>query len=40
MALYSASAEDLATVFYFLIFHETKEEPRKTQYPVRELAKK
>ena len=40
MALYSASTEDLATVFCFLVFHETKEESRKTQYPVRELAKK
>ena len=32
--LYSASTDDLETVIYFLIFHETKECPRKTQKEV------
>lgn len=31
---YSASAEDNEIVFCFLLFHEIKEFPRKTQYPV------
>jgi len=38
MARYSASAEDFETVFCFLVFQETKDEPRKMQYPVRDLA--
>jgi len=36
--MYPASTEDLATVFRFLIFQETKEEPKKIQYRVRDLA--
>lgn len=32
--LYSASAEDLETVFYFLVFQEMREWPKKTPKPV------
>ncbi|KAJ0947448.1 hypothetical protein HanRHA438_Chr01g0015321 [Helianthus annuus] len=32
--LYSASAEDLDTVAYFLLFQDTNELPRNTQNPV------
>jgi len=38
MLLYSASVEDLATVFCFLAFQDIKEDPKKTQNPVREEA--
>ncbi|KAJ0754024.1 hypothetical protein HanPI659440_Chr09g0342361 [Helianthus annuus] len=37
MARYSASAEDRETVFCFLLFHDTKELPRKMQKPVTDL---
>lgn len=33
-ALYSASEEDLETLFRFLDFHEMRESPRYTQYPM------
>lgn len=33
-ARYSASAEDLDTVLYFLAFHDTSASPRNTQKPV------
>ena len=33
IALYSASALDLATTFCFLLFHETRFPPTDTQYP-------
>jgi len=33
-ALYSASDEDLDTVFCFFVFHEIIESPRKMHYPV------
>jgi len=33
-ALYSAFEEDLEIVFYFLVFKETSELPRKIQNPV------
>lgn len=32
--LYSASANDLETIFCFLDFHETKESPKKIQKPI------
>lgn len=32
-ALYSASADDLATTFYFLLFHITRLPPSVMQYP-------
>jgi hypothetical protein len=32
-ALYSASEDDLETVTCFFAFHETREEPKKKQYP-------
>lgn len=35
--LYSASQEDLETVFCLFVFHETKEEPKKMQYLVKDL---
>jgi len=38
IALYSASTLDFATVFWFLVFHETRDCPRKTQKPVKERA--
>jgi len=31
---YSASADDLETVVYFLVFRETSEPPRVTKYPI------
>ena len=37
MALYSASTENLETTDCFLDFHEIKESPKKTQYPVVDL---
>jgi hypothetical protein len=36
-ALYSASEEDLDTVICFLAFHETRDDPKKKQYPVVDL---
>jgi len=38
IARYSASAVDLETVFCFLVFQETKNDPKKTQYPINDLA--
>ena len=37
MALYSASTENLEITDCFLDFHEIKESPKKTQYPVVDL---
>jgi hypothetical protein len=37
MDLYSASADDLETVCYFLDFHDIKESPKKIQKPVTDL---
>jgi hypothetical protein len=37
MALYSASAEDLETMDYFLERHEMRESPKKMQKPVTDL---
>ncbi len=37
IALYSASAEDLDTVVCFLDLHDTREFPKKMQYPVVDL---
>ena len=37
MALYSASTEDLETMNCFLDFHEIRESPKKTQYPMVDL---
>ena len=37
MALYSTSTEDLETMDCFLNFHEIRESPKKTQYPVVDL---
>ena len=36
-ALYSASVEDLETVFCFLDFQQTREEPMRIQKPVTDL---
>jgi hypothetical protein len=36
-ALYSASEEDLDTVICFLAFHDTRDDPKKKQYPVVDL---
>ena len=38
MLLYSASVEDLGNVFWFLVFQDIKEDPKKTQNPVGERA--
>ena len=37
MALYSALAENLETIDYFLDFHKTNESPKNTQNPVVDL---
>ena len=37
MARYSASAEDWDTIDCFLDFHDIKESPKNTQYPVVDL---
>ncbi|MDS0108281.1 hypothetical protein QYE93_26110, partial [Enterobacter cloacae subsp. cloacae] len=36
-ARYSASVDDIETILYFFEFHETRDVPMKTQYPIVDL---